>query len=248
MPVTQAQLYMPRAEGTFRGNAENLFRRLQYSLWGREIRRFVADHPASRLRIVDVGCGPGFLLRCFARWFHGAELIGVDQSAALLEIAQSRCEGMKPLLGDACALPLADGSADVAFALHVVEHLAQPGEFFAEARRVVRPGGLLVIATPNAASLGARIMGRKWIGFSDPTHISLHRSSYWSEMLDRSGFEIARQGTTGLSGIPLLNKMPLGLIHWIPSFLFGYFPWKLGEAYICVATRRPEEEAHANRG
>ena len=246
MPVTQAQLYMPRAEGTLRGSAENLFRRLQYNLWGRELRRFAAEHPASRLRIVDIGCGPGFLLRCFARWFQGAELVGVDQSQALLQIAQSRCKGMKALLGDACALPLADGSADVAFALHVVEHLARPGEFFAEARRVVRPGGMLVIATPNAASLGARVMGSKWIGFSDPTHISLHRPSYWSAMLDESGFEIARDGTTGLSGIPLLNKMPLGLIHWIPTFFFGYFPWKLGEAYICVATRRQDAGADGN--
>jgi SAM-dependent methyltransferase len=240
MPVTQAQLYMPRAEGTMRGNTENFFRRLQYHLWGRELRRFAASQPASRLRIVDVGCGPGFLLRCMARWFHGAELVGVDQSQALLEIAQSRCAKMSAHIGDACALPLADGSADVAFALHVVEHLRQPDRFFAEARRVVRPGGLLVIATPNAESLGARIMGRKWIGFSDPTHVSLHGPSYWSEMLDRSGFEIARHGTTGLSGIPLLNRMPLGLIHWIPTFFFGYFPWTLGEAYICVATRRSD--------
>jgi SAM-dependent methyltransferase len=241
MQVTQAQLYMPRTEGTVRGNAENLFRHLQYSIWRRELRRFIGGHSAARLRIVDVGCGPGFLLRCFARWFHGAQLIGVDQSQALLEIAQARCETMNALIGDACALPLANGSADVAFALHVVEHLEEPGQFFAEARRVVRPGGLLVIATPNAEGLGARIMGRKWIGFSDPTHISLHGPSYWSEMLDRSGFEIARHGTTGLSGIPLLNKMPLGLIHWIPSFFLGYFPWKLGEAYICVATRRHDE-------
>jgi hypothetical protein len=61
-------------------------------------------------------------------------------------------------------------------------------------------------------------------------------------MLERSGFKIERQGTTGLSGLPLLNKMPLALIHWIPSFFFGYFPWNLGEAYICVATRREDEE------
>jgi SAM-dependent methyltransferase len=246
MSMTRAQLYLPRAEGTLSGSAENLFRRLQYSLWGRELRRFAARHPSSRLRIVDVGCGPGFLLRCFARWFQDAELTGVDQSRALLQIAHSRCEGMKALLGDACALPLADRSADVAFAFHVVEHLAQPGKFFTEARRVVRPGGLLVIATPNAEGLGARIMGPRWRGFSDPTHVSLHGPSYWTDMLNESGFEIERHGTTGLSGIPFFNKMPLGLIHWIPTFFFGFFPWKLGEAYICVATRRHDAGADGN--
>lgn len=242
MLAIQDELYMPRAEDTILGKAENLFRQLQYRVWRRELMRFVAKHRPLRLRIVDVGCGPGFLLRCLSRWFERAELVGVDQSDALLQIAQSRCAGMSALKGDACTLPLASGSVDAAFALHVVEHLIEPSLFFVEAHRVIRPDGILIIATPNSEGLGARIMGRRWSGLSDPTHISLHGPSYWIGMLERSGFKIERQGTTGLSGLPLLNKMPLGLIHWIPSFIFGFFPWNLGEAYVCVATRRGAKE------
>jgi SAM-dependent methyltransferase len=149
MSEIQERRYMPRAEDTILGKAENLFRLLQYRVWRLELMRFEAKHRTLRFRIVDVGCGPGFLLRCFSRWFEGAELVGVDQSEALLQIAQSRCATMRALKGDACVLPLSTGYADVAFALHVVEHLSEPGLFFAEAHRVVRAGGILVIATPN---------------------------------------------------------------------------------------------------
>jgi SAM-dependent methyltransferase len=124
--------------------------------------------------------------------------------------------------------------------LHVVEHLTAPTEFFSEARRVLRPGGHLVIATPNASGLGARLMKDKWQGFSDPTHIALNAASYWRNLVTDAGFTICREGTTGLTGIPGFNRMPLGLIHWIPTFFFGFYPWELGEAYICVALKHEE--------
>lgn len=246
MLVSEGIRYAPRAEGTLAGRAENLYRMLAYDLWRRELKRFFAGQGNARPRIVDVGCGPGFLLSSIGNWFHGAELTGVDQSEALLRIAQSRCSGMTALQGDASAIPLADGYADAAFALHVVEHLAQPAAFFQEARRVLRPGGLLVIATPNAEGWGARLMGRKWKGYSDPTHVSLHGPAYWRNLLDGAGFDIARQGTTGLSGIPLLDRMPLGLIQWIPVFLCGHFPWQRGEAFVCMAVRRANTGANAD--
>jgi SAM-dependent methyltransferase len=246
MPISEVSRYMPRAESTIPGKAEKLFRLLAYDVWRRELKRFFRNQETSRFRIVDVGCGPGFLLWCIESWFPGAELIGVDRSEDLLKVAKSRCKRMTALKGDASKLPLPDGYIDAVFALHVVEFLTQPGQFFAEARRVVRPGGLLVITTPNLEGLGARLMRRNWSGYSDPTHISLHGPSFWSEMLDKSGFDIARHGTTGLSGIPLLNRIPLGLVHWIPSFFCGYFPWRLGEACICLAIRRPEVATHAD--
>lgn len=233
--------YMPRhAQNTIRGRAKQLFNQFTYNVWRRELKRFGKTQTDRPLKIVDVGCGPGFLLGCFGSWFPSAELTGVDQSEDLLRVASERCKKMTPLKGDATSIPLPDRYADVVFALHVVEHLPQPDQFFSEARRILRTGGLLVIATPNPEGLGARLMGKKWQGYDDPTHISLHSSCFWNEQIDKSGFNIARHGTTGLSGIPLLNKMPLGLIHWVPSSFFGYYPWSLGEASVRTAIRRPD--------
>lgn len=81
-------------------------------------------------------------------------------------------------------------------------------------------------------------MGKRWQGYDDPTHIALNGLSVWSGKMKMAGFEITEYGTTGLSGIPLFNRMPFGLIHWIPSFLFGYFSWNLGEACVCTGVRR----------
>jgi SAM-dependent methyltransferase len=236
--MDNSRMYMPKPENTLGGKAERLFRRLSYDLWRRELKRYLRSHgDLKRPTIVDVGCGPGFLVNCLENWFPQAEVIGIDSSDELLDVARSRCEKVRFLKGDACSLPIGDGSADVLFILHVIEHLPEPSNFFAEAQRVLRPGGLLVVATPNSEGLGYRLMKQNWQGFSDPTHISLKSISSWRDVVTGSGFKIVRDGTTGLTGIPILNRMPLGLIHWVPTFIFGHFSWQLGEAYICTAQK-----------
>jgi SAM-dependent methyltransferase len=231
--------YVPPSEETWRGKGHSLFRRLQYDIWRRELNNFgLKRRDRTQPVIVDVGCGPGILLGCLENWFPDAHVIGIDASDELLAIAGARCRNVTLLRGDAGKIALESGSVDVMFAFHIIEHLDDPAAFFLEASRVLRDGGLLVIATPNAKGLGARLMGRKWVGYSDPTHIALNGPSFWRDILQTSGFEIVRDGTTGLTGIPILNRMPLGLIHWIPLFLFGYLPWSFGEAYICTAISR----------
>lgn len=141
MSTNNANRYMPRhAQNTVRGRAKHLFNQLTYNVWRRELKRFRKTQPDRQLRIVDIGCGPGFLLGCLRGWFPSVELTGVDQSEDLLRVAEARCPRMIGLKGDATALPLPDGYADVAFALHVVEHLPHPDQFFTEVRRVLRPG------------------------------------------------------------------------------------------------------------
>ena len=65
-------------------------------------------------------------------------------------------------------------------------------------------------------------MKRRWKGYRDPTHIALHGPCYWRQVATEVGYHIAREATTGLSGIPILDRMPMGLIHWIPGFFYEY--------------------------
>jgi SAM-dependent methyltransferase len=186
--------------------------------------------------MVDFGCGPGFLLQFCGEWFPGTRRVGIDLDPAVLAYARRHVSGASFVRASASrqALPVADGCVEIVAALHILEHLEDPDRFLRDARRVLVRGGRLMIATPNPAGLGARLAGKKWMGLRED-HISLRPPGAWRGAVERAGFRILREGTTGLSGVPVIRRKPLALVHWVPLFLWGYFPWRLGEAYICVA-------------
>ncbi len=107
--------------------------------------------PASRPGAVlaDVGCGAG-LLAPHVRG-RGYRHVGVDLTRSAL--AQAADRGVVPVNGDAGALPLADGAADVVVAGELLEHVPDLPAAVAELCRVLRPGGLLVLDTLNATAL-----------------------------------------------------------------------------------------------
>lgn len=100
-----------------------------------------AARPGSVL--VDLGCGAGLLAPHLEG--KGHRHIGVDRSAAALR--QALEHGVHGVLGDVLAVPLADGCADVVVAGEILEHVADLRGAVAEACRLLRPGGTLVIDT-----------------------------------------------------------------------------------------------------
>jgi 2-polyprenyl-6-hydroxyphenyl methylase/3-demethylubiquinone-9 3-methyltransferase len=109
--------------------------------------------PAHRLGavLVDVGCGAGLLAPHVAG--RGYAHVGVDITRSAL--AQAADHGVRTATADAAALPLADGCADVVCAGEILEHVVDPASVAAEACRVLRPGGLLVIDTIAATRLAS---------------------------------------------------------------------------------------------
>ncbi|WP_371101004.1 class I SAM-dependent methyltransferase [Streptomyces sp. PU_AKi4] len=111
----------------------------------------------ARGTVVDVGCGTGHLLRRWARDGHAGLLVGVDRSAAA--VSETRAGGVMVVRGDACSLPLRDGSADCLMERHMLYHVADLGQALAESRRVLRPGGAFIAVvnmmdtTPGLARL-----------------------------------------------------------------------------------------------
>ncbi|GAA5202203.1 hypothetical protein GCM10023322_83600 [Rugosimonospora acidiphila] len=103
--------------------------------------------------LVDLGCGAGLLAPHVAG--KGYRHIGVDLVTSALE--QAREHGVRPVRGDATAVPLGDGCADVVSAGELLEHVVDLRGAVAEACRLLRPGGLLVLDTLNA-TLAARLI------------------------------------------------------------------------------------------
>jgi arsenite methyltransferase len=111
------------------------------------VREAVAAQPGER--IIDVGCGPGYYVAELAEAVGPSGLVaGVDQSGPMLDIARSRCEGLANTQlaeGDAAALPHDDEAFDAALSVQVLEYVGDVPAALAEIRRVLRPGGRVVL-------------------------------------------------------------------------------------------------------
>ena len=104
--------------------------------------------PGTTPVLVDLGCGAGLLAPHVRAYRH----VGVDLTASALVRAAER--GVRPVRADVAAVPLRSGCADVVAAGEILEHVPDLDAVVAEACRLLRPGGLLVIDTLAATALG----------------------------------------------------------------------------------------------
>ena len=122
--------------------------------------------PAST--VADLGCGTGQFAEAVAPFV--ARVIAVDESAAMLRAAKSRlrdADNIEVRQGTLEALPIDKRSVDVAVLSLVLPYVAQPVPVLAEARRVLRPGGRLLIIDMSAHEHDEyrQTMGHVWLGF-----------------------------------------------------------------------------------
>jgi 2-polyprenyl-6-hydroxyphenyl methylase/3-demethylubiquinone-9 3-methyltransferase len=122
--------------------------------------------------LVDLGCGGGLLAPHVAG--KGYRHVGVDLAESALRVAASH--DVTPVRADVAGLPLADGCADVVSAGEILEHVTELSTVVAEACRILRPGGTLVLDTIArtaaarfvAVTVGERIPGGAPHGIHDP--------------------------------------------------------------------------------
>jgi SAM-dependent methyltransferase len=131
-------------------------------------------------RVLDLGCRSGALTRHF---LEGNQVVGLDVDRAAL--AKAEALGIEPVVADVEEpLPFADASFDAVVVGELLEHLQFPEALVAEARRVLRPGGVLVGSVPNAFRLQSRLRFlRGRAPEDDPTHLHLFSPSAIRELL-----------------------------------------------------------------
>jgi 2-polyprenyl-6-hydroxyphenyl methylase/3-demethylubiquinone-9 3-methyltransferase len=159
-----------------------------------------AEHVPDAVRpgsvLIDLACGGGVLAPHVAP--KGHRHIGLDLSAPALPVARSH--GVVPVRGDVLHLPFADAIADVVVAGEVLEHVRQPLDLLAEACRVLRPGGTLVLDTIAdtwwgrfvSITVGERVPGGPPPRLHDP-HLFVDRSAL-VECARRCGVELELSG------------------------------------------------------
>lgn len=99
--------------------------------------------------VLDVASGEGYGTALLAQVARTAVGVEIDHATVAAASAEFRRANLRYLQGDARALSLPDASIDVAVSFETLEHLAEQDAFLSELRRVLRPGGLLIISTPD---------------------------------------------------------------------------------------------------
>lgn len=97
--------------------------------------------------VADIGCGNGAYVARFLDERPDLRVLGVDLSVGMLATVRASTGHRALVAADAAALPLADVSVDAALAMHMLYHLPEPAHGVAELRRVVRAGGMALVAT-----------------------------------------------------------------------------------------------------
>ncbi len=136
-------------------------------------------------RLLDVGCATGeFLVAARER---GWQPVGVELSAHAAAVARRRGLGVQ--VGTLAEANFGPASFDAVTMLDVIEHLSDPLAELSEVHRVLRPGGILCVETPNWDSVYRRLLGRRWAALQPRLHLLYFDRSTAAEMLRRAGFD-----------------------------------------------------------
>lgn len=171
--------------------------------WRREL---LAEDVHEGERVLDLGCGAGHFLSVVRQ--GGGRPIGVELAERALERAREHEPSAEAhLMAPDGSIPLAHGSVDLVWCSEVVEHVADVGQLLSEVRRVLRPGGRLLLTTPFHGRLkGAVLALTRFDSHFDP--LGQHLRFFTARSLRRT-LETVRLEVTDISavgGIPPLRE------------------------------------------
>ncbi len=215
----------------------------QYWWSNRYYARLARKHGPSQGRVLELGCGMGHLLEWLTDHY---QVFGCDINTWALAQAQHNVpQGQFLLLSGDDPYAFPEGVFDIVIAKHVVEHLTHPEQAITEMSRVLKPGGLLILVTPNLDSPMRKRKRGNWIGYKDPTHISLKLPHEWLAALHLNGLEASHVFSDGFWDAPYLPFIPTPLqklFFGAPGGLQAILGWsiiplRMGESLIVLAEK-----------
>jgi len=152
--------------------------------WQRRRHRITTFWARGATHVLDAGCGSSLIIQSLNN------AVGMDMSMGKLRFL--RRHGIPLLRGSVFALPFRDNCFDCVISSQVIEHVSFDESLFAEMRRVLQPGGTLIIGTPDYATIGWRVIepiyGMLMPGGYRDEHITHYTRSSLTDILARHGF------------------------------------------------------------
>ncbi len=154
-------------------------------------------------RVLDIGCFTGEFLAVLAQ--SGADVFGLELQPRAVEIARKRFAG-RIFQADVANHSLPGAGYEIVTLLGVLEHVVNPVELLRNTCELLRPGGLLMLQTPDSDSIPAAIMGRWWPPYTPVEHIHLFSRRAIRHLL----------GGLNMGNIrvrPHCKRLPIGYVH-----------------------------------
>lgn len=178
--------------------------------------------------VLNIGCGFGFDEVNLKRSYPGLRLVGIDISETMVAAAKKNGAPALLCMAMAEALPFRDYLFDRVFSREVIEHVLHPEAMMLEIRRVLKPGGICVIATPHPSSLDpyqlsqklAKIAGKSEKGPWKDEPLSIGQMK---DIFEKNGFHLKEIIFDGVLYFDL-STLPEGKAHWIRP-LARSFQW-----------------------
>ena len=180
----------------------------KYSMywWSNRFQAMLARRYGQRgSRLLEVGSGMGHLVGQLEDTF---QTYGMDLNHWAVKQSKDIVQKTHLQTASAQELPFSDGSFNVIIIKHIVEHLPDPRKAIQEIGRVTEAGGTLILATPNLDSLLKPWKGDAWIGYQDPTHISLKPPAQWVSLIKAAGFQLIKVFSDGFWDAPYVRYIP----------------------------------------
>lgn len=185
----------------------------------RNVDRVLNQLNATPSNVLDIGCAYGYFLELIQEKLD-LQPYGVDVSGYAIKQGKSRdIHKTSFLIGDGLNIPFSDNSFDMVTAFDIIEHFKSLYDFCVEAKRVLRPDGLLFVSSPDIMSLKCLVEGEEFHAFQDETHKYLFTPVSLKFLLRRSGLTIEYSNTFFYALPSFLSRAisvtNLGSVLWV---------------------------------
>jgi SAM-dependent methyltransferase len=179
-------------------------------------------------RLLDVGCGDGKFLWALdpKRW----DRAGVEPVGPVVELVRARFPEIRFIQGDAFSPELQEETFDIITLWHSIEHFIDPFGALEKLSRLLRPGGKLVVSTPNFAGWQAQLFREHWFAFDPPRHLFYFSSVALKALLQNAGLQVC--GCYFFSRVYNFHQLKHTVLHWSKTHFHSRLPYYAAKPFL----------------